>query len=147
MFVPIGNNPIRMKILKSFEDKGFNIPSFIHPQAIIHPSVKLGKAVYVLPGTNIMPLSEVGDFTMISMGVNIAHHTSVSEACFFSQGTNVGASIDIEELAYVGIGATIMTGVKTVGANSLIGAGAVVIRNVPANSVMAGVPAKVIKMK
>lgn len=136
-----------MKILKSFEDKGFNIPSFIHPQAIIHPSVKLGKAVYVLPGTNIMPLSEVGDFTMISMGVNIAHHTSVSEACFFSQGTNVGASIDIAELAYVGIGATIMTGVKTVGSNSLIGAGAVVIRNVPANAVMAGVPAKVIKMK
>ena len=107
--------------------------------------MKIGKAVYILTGTNIMPLSVIGDYSMISMGVNIAHHTIIEEACFFSQGSNIGASILLETLAYVGISATLMTGLKTIGRNSLIGAGAVVIKDVPENAVMAGVPAKVIK--
>ena len=94
-----------------------------------------------------MPLSVIGDYTMISMGVNIAHHTNVGEACFFSQGTNIGASINIKALAYVGISATLMTGVKEVGEDSLIGAGAVVIKDVPDNAVVAGVPAKVLRIK
>ena len=145
IFVPIGNNPIRVELLKKFEENGFDIPSYIHPQTIIHPSVKIGKAVYILTGTNIMPLSVIGDYSMISMGVNIAHHTIIEDACFFSQGSNIGASILLKTLAYVGISATLMTGLKTVGRNSLIGAGAVVIKDVPENAVMAGVPAKVIK--
>lgn len=147
VFVPIGNNNVRVRILKEFERNGYEIPSFIHKDTIIHSSVKIGKAVYILPGTNIMPLTEIGDYTMISMGVNIAHHNVIEEGCFFSQGTNIGASMHIYKLAYVGISATLMTGVKTIGNNSLIGAGAVVIKDVPDNAVMAGVPAKILKYK
>lgn len=147
VFVPIGNNNVRVRILKEFERNGYEIPSFIHKDTIIHSSVKIGKAVYILPGTNIMPLTEIGDYTMISMGVNIAHHNVIEEGCFFSQGANIGASMHIYKLAYVGISATLMTGVKTIGNNSLIGAGAVVIKDVPNNAVMAGVPAKILKYK
>lgn len=147
VFVPIGNNKVRVRIMKEFERNGFEIPSFIHKDTIIHSSVKIGKAVYILPGTNIMPLTEIGDYTMISMGVNIAHHNIIEEGCFFSQGTNIGASMHIYKLAYVGISATLMTGVKIIGNNSLIGAGAVVIKDVPDNAVMAGVPAKILKYK
>lgn len=145
VFVPIGNNAVRVKILKEFENRGFSIPSFIHPEAIVHDSVSIGKAVYILPGTNIMPLSKIGDYCMISMAVNIAHHTVLEEGCFFSQGTNIGASIHFGNWAYVGIGATVMTGVKKVGENSLIGAGAVIIRDVPDGATVVGNPGRVIK--
>lgn len=147
VFVPIGNNPVRVRILKEFEKSGFEIPSFIHTQTIIHSSVKIGRAVYILPGTNIMPLTEIGDYSMISIGSNIIHHTSLEEGVFVSNGCNVGANILIKKLAYIGMGATIMTGVKYVGESSLIGAGAVVIKDVPDNAVVAGVPAKILKYK
>lgn len=147
VFVPIGNNIVRMNILKSLEKNGFETPSFIHPSTIIHDSVKIGKAVYILPGTNIMPCTELKNYVMISMGVNIAHHNMIEEGCFFSQGTNIGASINIGKRAYFGIGSTIMTGVKNIGENSLIGAGSVVIKDVPANAVVAGVPAKILRYK
>ena len=94
-----------------------------------------------------MPLTEIGNFSMISMGVNIAHHTLIEPGCFFSQGTNIGASIHIKELAYIGISATLMTGVKSIGKNCLVGAGAVVIKDIPDNAVMAGIPAKILKYK
>ncbi|MDL2314900.1 acetyltransferase [Bacteroidales bacterium OttesenSCG-928-C19] len=147
VFVPIGNNTVRVLLLEKLIELGFNTPSFIHKQTIIHTSVKLGKAVYILPGTNIMPCTELNDFVMVSMGVNIAHHNIIGKGCFFSQGTNIGASITIEEKAYFGIGSTLMTGVKNVGKNSLIGAGAVIIKDIPKNAIVAGVPAKILRYK
>lgn len=147
VFIPIGNNPIRIKLIQRFKDEGFNLPSFIHPEAIIHSTVSIGETVYILPGTHIMPLTKIGNYCMISMGVNIAHHNTIEQGCFFSQGTNIGASLHINEMAYVGISATIMTGVHSIGRNSLIGAGAVVIKDVPENAIMAGVPAKILRYK
>lgn len=147
VFVPIGNNPVRIRILRNFEKKGFDTPSFIHPQAIIHPSVKIGKAVYILPGTTIMPLTKIDDYVMISVGSNIIHHTHLGKGVFISNGCNVGANITVKENAYIGMGSTIMTGVKIIGKNSSIGAGAVVIKDVPDNVVVAGVPAKILKYK
>ena len=82
---------------------------------------------------------------MISVGANISHHTNINDGCFFSFGTNVGASINIKELAYLGIGATLVTGMSILGRNTLIGAGAVVLKDVPDNAVMVGVPAKLLR--
>ena len=60
---------------------------------------------------------------------------------------NLGANVHAMIFTYCGMGSTIITGVKTLGEDCLIGAGAVVIRDVPDGAVMAGVPAKVIKLK
>lgn len=147
VFVPIGNNDVRLTILKSLLDAGFSIPSFIHASVEIHPSVTYGKGVYILPSSNIMPYTTIKDFVMISMGVNIAHHVTIEDGCFFSQGVNVGASISIAERAYLGIASTVMTGVERVGRSSLVGAGAMVTRNVEDNAVVVGNPAKVLRYK
>ena len=71
----------------------------------------------------------------------------LEEGVFLSAGCNFGASIHACKNAYCGIGSTIMTGVHTLGEDCLIGAGAVVISDVPDHAVMAGVPAKVLKIK
>lgn len=146
IFVPIGNNPIRVELLKKFEENGFDIPSYIHPQTIIHPSVKIAeKAVYVLPGTTIMPLVTIDKYVMISIGSNIIHHTHLEEGVFVSNGCNVGANITAKKNVYIGMGATIMTGVKEIGESTLIGAGAVVTQDLPGNCTAVGIPAKPIK--
>lgn len=147
VFIPIGNNKIRTTLLKKAIEKGFKTPSFIHPHTHIHSTVKIGKCVYILPGTSIMPFSEIEDFVLISMGVNIAHHTIIEEGCFFSQGSNIGASIKFKENVFCGIGSTVMTGVNTVGKGSLIGAGAVIIKDVPDGATVVGNPGKIIKIK
>lgn len=147
VFVPIGNNVVRVDLLKKFQNKGFAIPSFVHPQAIVHSSVILGKAVYILPGTNIMPLTNIGDYCMISVNSIVSHHTTLGEGVFLSFGVNIGASLLLDDLTYVGIGATVMTGVNTVGKGSLIGAGAVIIKDVPDGATVVGNPGRIIKIK
>lgn len=144
VFIPIGNNKVRVELLKKVIEAGFKTPNFIHPDTHIHKSVEVGKGVYVLPGTYIMPFAKIGDFVLISMGVNIAHHTIISQGCFFSQGSNVGASILFKEGVFCGIASTIMTGVKEIGVNSLIGAGSVIIKDIPDGATVVGNPGRIL---
>ena len=142
VIVPIGNNAARVRILEYAQDIGLATPSFFHSTTIISEDARIGKGVYILPGSIVMPYADIRDYVMISMGVNVAHHTVLHRGVFLSTGVNMGAGIDVGESTYVGIGAVIMTGIKSVGAQVKIGAGAVVIRDVPAATTVAGVPAK-----
>ena len=94
-----------------------------------------------------MPWCNIHDFVMMSVNSVVSHHTILEEGVFLSFGVNFGASIITHKYAYIGISATIMTGVHELGENCLIGAGAVVIKDVPTNAVMAGIPAKVLKYR
>lgn len=145
VFVPIGNNVIRERILKYARKLGYQTPSYIHPSCQVHSTVTMGESVYILPSSNVMPYTKIEDNVMISMGVNIAHHTHLGSSSFYSQGSNVGASITICTGAFIGIASTIMTGIKRIGQNALIGAGTVIIKDVPDNAVMVGNPGKIIK--
>ncbi|MGV0936472.1 acetyltransferase [Empedobacter falsenii] len=147
IFIPIGNNKVRSNLLKKVIQLGFKTPNFIHENTIIDSSVKIGKCVYILPGTQIMPLTVIKDFVLISMGVNIAHHTIIEKGCFFSQGSNIGASIHFKKNVFCGIAATVMTGVKSIGEEALIGAGAVIIKDIPDGATVVGNPGRIIKIK
>lgn len=148
IYCPIGNNPIRVKFLKWAEELGYEVPSFIHRTVNIAPDVTIShRGVYILQGTQIMPWVVIDNFVMISSGSNIIHHSHLKEGTFVSNGVNFGARVVAEPLTYVGMGATVTTGVKRLGEDCLIGAGAVVIKDVPDHTVVAGVPAKVLKIK
>lgn len=147
VYCPIGNNQLRSQILGRARMLGLKTPSFIHPKANVSSTVKMGVGVYILPNTTVMPFVNIEDDVMISIGANIAHHSKLCQGVFISNGVNLGASLVAEKFAYVGMGATVMTGVKKLGTNCLIGAGAVVIRDVKDNAVMAGVPAKILRTK
>ena len=147
IYCPLGNNRVRVKYLQRAKELGFSTPNYIHPSVILSPDVKLGEGVYILLGSKVMPLTEIEDYVMISMSVNVAHHSILRKGTFLSTGCNFGASIIAEENTYCGIGSTIMTGLHRLGKDCLIGAGAVVTKDVPDSAVMAGVPAKVIKYR
>ncbi len=147
VYCPMGNNKLRVKFLELARSLGYETPNYIHPSVLISPNVTIGIGVYILLGSKIMPHTEIHDDVMISMGVNIAHHSVLEKGCFLSTGVNFGASIRAKKYSYIGLSATIMTGLHTLGEDCLIGAGAVVIKDVPEKAVMAGVPAKVLRIK
>ena len=144
VYCPLGNNN-RVKFLSLAKELGYKTPSYIHPSVIISPNVIIGDGVYILLGTTIMPFTIINDYVMISMGVHLAHHNILEEGVFLSTGCNFGASIIAHKYAYCGINSTIMTGIKELGENCLIGAGTVVVKDVEANTVVAGVPAKFLR--
>lgn len=147
VYCPLGNNKLRVNFLTYAKSLGYKTPCYIHHSVVISPKVTIGEGVYILLGTTIMPHTRIDDYVMISMNVGLAHHSVLEEGVFLSTGCNFGASIVAKKYAYCGISSTIMTGIHELGEDCLIGAGAVVIRDVPDRAVVAGVPAKVIKYK
>lgn len=146
VYCPLGNNVLRVNFLEKARELGYKTPNYIHPSVLIAPQVEIAEeGVYILQATQIMPFVKIEKDVMISTGANIIHHSHLKQGTFVSNGVCFGANVTSEKYAYVGMGSTVMTGVKILGTDCLIGAGAVVIRDVPDGAVMAGVPAKVLK--
>jgi len=146
VYCPIGDNKLRKQYLSSLEKEGYNIPSFVHPSVSIAPDVEIGVAHYMLPNNSIMPHTRIGDFFMVNTGTTIGHHNVIGDGVFMSSGINIGANLSIGDFAYFGIGSTVITGIKSIGKDAMIGAGSVIFKDVPDGAVMAGNPARVIKL-
>jgi acetyltransferase-like isoleucine patch superfamily enzyme len=106
----------------------------------------MGDHVYLNVLCTILDCNEVhiGHHVMIGPSVQIytaAHHLQAETRI---QGWEVAKAIVIEENVWIGGSAILLPGVR-IGQNAVVGAGAVVTRSVPANTVVAGNPARVIR--
>ncbi len=93
-------------------------------------------------------LIEVGENCLLTSGIHLFTHDgekTVLDNLNYFEGEQMDkiAPIKIGNNVYMGIGACVLPGI-TIGNNVIIGAGAVVTKDIPSNSVAAGVPAKVI---
>ena len=107
-------------------------------------SIRLGKNVFINHACSFLDIGRITieDDVQIGPRVNLTseNHPLDPE----DRKTLLLGSILIKRNAWIGAGATILPGV-TIGENAVVAAGAVVNRDVPANTIVAGIPAKVIK--
>lgn len=106
----------------------------------------LGDFVYLNFACVIIDNNEVriGDHTMIGPAVQIYTAAHPLEAEPRAQGWEVARPVLVEDHVWIGGGAILLPGVR-IGRAAVVGAGAVVTRDVPANTVVAGNPARVIR--
>lgn len=145
VIVAIGKNTIRRNLLEQIRSFGANTPTLIHPSSIIFKSAKIGQGVYIQPKVFVWTKVIIGDDCILSPNVVIAHHSHLEPGCLVSTNAAVGANIHIGKDAFLGMSCNITTGVSSIGENSLIGAGSVVVKDVEKNTVVVGVPAKFLR--
>jgi serine O-acetyltransferase len=101
----------------------------------IHPAATIGRGLFIDHGMGLVigETSEVGDFVTLHQGVTLGGTGKEKGKRHPTLGNNV----------YVGVGAKIL-GAVTIGDSARIGAGAVVLNDVPPHATAVGVPAKVV---
>ncbi|MBP3892421.1 MAG: 2,3,4,5-tetrahydropyridine-2,6-dicarboxylate N-acetyltransferase [Atopobiaceae bacterium] len=132
--------------------KGVN--ARIEPGAFIREKVEIGDNAVIMMGAIINIGAVVGEGTMIDMGAVLGGRAIVGAHCHVGAGTVLAGVVEpasatpviIEDNVMLGANAVVIEGVH-VGEGAVVAAGAVVVEDVPAGAVVAGCPAKVIKMK
>ena len=122
--------------------------SFIEPPFYCSygQNIFLGDFVFLNVSCTILDCNTVriGNHVMIGPAVQIYTAAHALQAEARNQGWEVARPIAIEDNVWIGGGAILLPGVR-VGLNAVVGAGAIVTRDVPANAVVVGNPARVIR--
>ncbi|PWU69127.1 2,3,4,5-tetrahydropyridine-2,6-dicarboxylate N-acetyltransferase [Gracilibacillus dipsosauri] len=129
-----------------------DINARIEPGAIIREQVEIGDGAVIMFGAMINIGSVVGEGTMIDMNACLGGRATVGKNCHIGAGAVLAGVIEppsaqpviIEDGVVIGANAVVLEGVR-VGAGAVVAAGAIVTKDVPPNTVVAGVPAKVLK--
>lgn len=131
-----------------------NIDARIEPGAIIRDRVKIEKNAVIMMGAVINIGSEIGEGTMIDMNAVLGARATIGKNAHIGAGAVIAGVLEppsatpviIEDNVLIGANAVILEGVR-VGKGAVVAAGAIVTKDVPADSVVAGSPAKIIKQK
>lgn len=145
----MGDMRIRKQVSDSLTAVGGRIPSIIHPSARVSRFATIAEQGVII-GDSVELQSDVvvGDNVIIRSDVTVCHNTTIESDVFVGPKALVGAYIVVGEYAYIGQGSILVSGkVKSIGENSLIGAGALVTKPIPENVIAVGCPARVIKSR
>ena len=142
-----GMSPKTKKTLFEFFHANFAIEAtgyetVSHANVTICNGVSLGRGCNISPGTTVAPFSELGNFVTLNRHVSIGHHTTINDFASINPGCTIGGLCTIGRGVQVGLGANILNRLE-IGENAIIGAGSLVTKNVPANTMVYGIPAKV----
>jgi sugar O-acyltransferase (sialic acid O-acetyltransferase NeuD family) len=141
----IGNPLVKRKITGNIHNPHLRYPVLIHPAAIVGKNnVKMGEGTIICAGTIITVDVTIGKHVILNLGCTVGHDTSIGDYSSFMPSVNISGEVTIGACVYGGTGSKIINLVE-IGEETIIGAGAVVARSLPAKCTAVGMPAKPIK--
>lgn len=129
---------------KIIMSKGGNFINLIHKKAVLRQNVKLGEGIIIGQGSLISTDVTIGNFSQIMSYCILGHDVAVGNYCRIGDYAFLGGFTQIKDNVFIAVRSTLLDRI-VVGANSAIGAGSVVIKNVKENTSVFGVPAKKIE--
>ena len=136
-----GNYFSRKRIVRRLALDPARYATVIHPAAVLPESCWIGPGSVLLAGVVATAAVSIGAHVAVMPTVVLTHDNEVGDFATIATGVRLSGAVRVREGAYLGAGALVREG-REVGAWSLVGLGAVVLGDVPAYEVWAGVPAR-----
>lgn len=141
--ISIGDNYVRKKISEKYP---FNYQIAIHSKSVVSEFSSIDSGTVVMANATINPGTKIGKHCIINTGAVVEHDCNIKNYVHVSPNSSLAGNVVVEEGAHIGIGSSVLPGVK-IGKWAVIGAGAVIIKDVPDYATVVGNPGKIIKIK
>jgi sugar O-acyltransferase (sialic acid O-acetyltransferase NeuD family) len=144
--IAIGNphGRVRLELAEKLKEQGLQAVNVIHPSAIIAPNVSFGEGIQVMAGAIIQPEVIIGKQCIINTKASVDHECIINDGVEITVGATICGNVHLGINSWICAGVTILPRI-TIGHDSIIGAGALVTKDIPGNVIAYGVPAKVIR--
>lgn len=143
--VAIGDPKVRRTLVERCGEWGLEFATLVHPSvAIVGETVEIGEGSIVCRNTVCAINSKIGKHCIVNFGCCIGHDTQLGDYASLMPHVALGGDVEIGVGCYLGINASVINAVS-IGAWSVLGAGAVVTKDIPSNVLAVGVPARVVK--
>jgi UDP-perosamine 4-acetyltransferase len=120
---------------------GYELPSLVHRTAHVCASAEIAEGSQILALSYIGPDARIGRGVLVNTGAIVEHDVAVEDGAVIAPGATLCGRVRIGAEAAVGAGATVLPDVS-VGPRAVVAAGGLVREDVPAETVVAGVPAR-----
>jgi sugar O-acyltransferase (sialic acid O-acetyltransferase NeuD family) len=141
--VAIGNNTARRRFASEIRIRGGNVVTLVHPSCWISPTATIESGTVFIGANMVFSAARVGSDVLVDPDTTIGAESVVCDGVYLCPGCHLGAQVTCEEECFLGIGAVAIPN-TVVGRRAVVGAGAVVIRDVPAGKLAVGNPARII---
>lgn len=128
--------------LRAIVTGALNLPTWrwatiVHPAANITRSASLEAGSIILAGAFVGAGCHIGGHTMLLQGACVSHDCVLENSVTICSSASLAARVNVKAGAYIGMGAMLLGGV-TVGSCSVVGMGAVVTKDIPADCIIRG---------
>jgi sugar O-acyltransferase (sialic acid O-acetyltransferase NeuD family) len=138
----IGTSKTRKKIMDSMQ--GIKYATLIDPSVIMSDRVGIGEGCIICAGTIITVDIKIGAHSIINLDCTIGHDAVLHEFVTLYPSVNISGNDILSNCVEIGTGSQVIQGIR-IGEGTIVGAGAVVVRDLPEHCTAVGVPAKPIK--
>lgn len=127
-------NRTRERMFFQLKALGYQIETYIHPDARVFTDNIIGEGSVILPGAVIEPCVQLGVNTMVWSNVTLAHHCIVGDHCWVATGAVVSGQASVLHNSFLGVNCTVVNDI-TVEKFNIIGADAMISRDTKPQSV------------
>ncbi len=137
----VGSPAVRKRLTERLAPLGLCFPSVIHPGARHSNFVTVGDGTIVTAGNIITTQVSIGAMVIVNLGCTIGHDVVIEDFCTIAPGCNISGWSKLRTGVELGTRVAIIPG-RVVGEWSVIGAGAVVTKDIPSHVTAVGIPAR-----
>jgi len=143
----VGNPQARARLSATLARMGHHrFATLIHPLAWLGERTTIGAGSIIYPGVTVDFDVRIGDHALVNKSTSIGHDAVIGNFVTIAPGVNVGGGVTLGTGCDIGINSCSLQNV-TIGEWTVIGAGAVVLKSLPACCTAVGVPARIISQR